>query len=316
MAMPRADVPIHPNHVPRIVNTEGVGVREDVLCTDPTGEEKAEIRKRNEKQVRKLVPALQRLLQPDETVLFITQAHSPLAVLEQLTAAWWTYQHARSVVVLTNKRILFFPIKSDDTWKESVRSAQWGDVVEVKPKGWIARNVTFTFRNGSHVVYTHFRHADAKKLAGIVASIQLAGAEDQSASMGLVQLCPDCRSVLTPGVYSCSYCGLVFKNEKSMILRSIFLPGGGYFYTGHPLVALIPALVEGFLILELVLLVAAAANKPKLWSSVLSVLMFLAIVWVLETLVTILHGQRYIREYIPEKRDPARAHAVAASAGK
>ena len=314
--MPRADVPIHPNHVPRIVNTEGVDVREDVLYTDPTGEEKAGIRKRNEQQVRKLVPALQRVLQPDETVFFITQARSPLAFLEQLTAAWWTAYHARSVVVLTNQRILFFPIKGDDTWKESVRSAPWGDVVEVKPKGWIARNVTFTFRNGSQVTYTNLRRADAKKLAGIVASIQLAGAGDQSASQGLTQLCPDCRNVLTPGVYSCSHCGLVFKNEKSMILRSIFLPGGGYFYTGHPLVALIPALVEGFLILELMLLVAVAANKPELWSKVLSVFLFLAIVWVLETAVTILHGRRYIREYIPEKRDPTRSHAVAASAGK
>jgi hypothetical protein len=232
--MPRADVPIHPNRVSRIVNTEGVGVREDVLYTDPTGEEKAGIRKRNEKQVRKLVPALQRVLQPDETVLFVTQAHCPLSLLEQLTAAWWTHYHARSVVVLTNQRILFFPIKSDDTWKESVRSAQWGDVVEVKPKGWLTRNVTFVFRNGSQVTYTNFRRADAKKLAGIVASIQLAGAGDQSASQGLTQLCPDCRNVLTPGVYSCSHCGLVFKNEKSMIMSSIFLPGGGYFYTGHP----------------------------------------------------------------------------------
>ncbi len=314
--MPRADVPIHPNHVPRIVNTEGVGVREDVLYTDLTGEEKAEIRKRNEKQVRKLVPALHRVLQPDETVLFITQARSPLAFLEQLTAAWWTAHHARSVVVLTNQRILFFPTKGDDTWKESVRSAQWGDVVEVKPKGWIVRNVTFTFSNGSKVTYTNFRRADAKKLAGIVASIQLAGAGDQSASQGLDQLCPDCRSVLTPGVYSCSHCGLVFKNEQSMVLRSIFLPGGGYFYTGHPFIALIPALVEAFLILEIAVLVVAATRRPALWNNVLSVLLFLAIVWVLETAVTILHGRRYIREYIPEKRDPTRLHVVAASAQK
>lgn len=314
--MPRADVPIHPNHTPRIVNTEGVGVREDVLYTDSTGEEYAGIRERNEKQVRKLVPALQRILQPDETVLFVTQARSPLAVLEQLTAAWWTAQHARSVVVLTNQRILFFPIKGDDTWKESVRSAQWGDVVEVKPKGWLVRNMTFTFRNGSKVTYTNFRRPDAKKLASIVASIQIAGAGDQSASQGLIQLCPDCRNVLTPDVYSCSHCGLVFKNEKSMILRSVFLPGGGYFYTGHPLIALIPALVEGFLILELVLLVVVATRKPALWNNVLSVFLFLAIVWVLETAITILHCRRYVREFIPEKRDPMRSRAVAASAGK
>ena len=70
----------------------------------------------------------------------------------------------------------------------------------------------------------------------------------------LIQLCPDCRNALTDGKYFCSGCSLTFKNEKTMVMRSIFLPGGGYFYTGHPLVAIIPAVVEGVLVLELFVL--------------------------------------------------------------
>jgi hypothetical protein len=34
---------------------------------------------------------------------------------------------------------------------------------------------------------------------------------------------------------------------------SILLPGGGYFYTGHPLVAIVPAVVEALLVLEILL---------------------------------------------------------------
>jgi hypothetical protein len=134
-----------------------------------------------------------------------------------------------------------------------------------------------------------------------------AASGELSATQGLIQLCPDCRHVLTAGQYSCAGCGLIFKNEKTMVTRSIFLPGGGYFYTGHPLVAVIPAIVEGLLLLEIVALLVAQSVSPKAMPSILPALLVLALVWAIETAVTILHCRRYLRNFIPEKRDPARA---------
>ena len=92
-----------------------------------------------------------------------------------------------------------------------------------------------------------------------------------------------------------------------MVTRSILLPGGGYFYTGHPLVAVIPAVVEGLLVLEILVFLFAGLATPKAMPNILSGLAFLAFFWAIETAVTILHCRRYIREYIPEKRDLARA---------
>jgi hypothetical protein len=46
---------------------------------------------------------------------------------------------------------------------------------------------------------------------------------------------------------------------------------------------------------------------------ILSGLVLLGLFWAIETAVTILHCRRYIREYIPEKRDPARRHQNLAS---
>jgi len=245
-------------------------------------------------------------------VLFLAPAHSPLSALEQLTAGWWTYYLAQCIIVVTNKRILFFPVKRDGTWKESARSVMWGDVAEIKRKGWLIRYVTFAFKNGSKVTYTHFKGVDAKKLAAIFSAARLAGAADQSASQGLAQLCPDCRNVLTAGVYSCGSCGLVFKNEKSMVMRSIFLPAGGYFYTGHPLIAVLPAIAEVILIFDIVLLLVTGLNKPEARSALMSALTIFMLVWIFETAITILHCRRYIRDYIPEKRDPNRAQVFAA----
>jgi hypothetical protein len=309
--VPAADLPIHDNKLPRTVIIDGISVRNDVLFTNEKGEDKRSIQKRTEKALQKLLPALQRVLLPAETVLYIARAQSPLTALEQLTAGWWTRLLAASAIVTTNKRLLFFPIKRDGSWKESVRSLQWGDLEEVKPNGLLVRNVTFKCKNGTKTTYTNFRRADAKKIAAIATALLPAASGEMTATHAFVQLCPDCRSALTDGQYFCSGCGLTFKNEKTMVRRSIFLPGGGYFYTGHPLVAIIPAIVEGVLLLELLVFLLAGLTSPKAVPNLLSAVLILGVFWGLETAVTILHCRRYIRDYIPQKRDPARARQEA-----
>jgi hypothetical protein len=305
--MPAADLHIHDNQVVRPAKIDDISVRNDCLFTNDKGEDKRQIQKRSEKALQKLVPALQRVLLPTETVLYLAPARSPLTAMEQLTAAWWTGLLAASAIVITNKRILFFPVKRDGGWRESVRALHWGDIEEVKPKGLLVRNVTFKSRSGTKFTYTNFRRADAKKIAAIANALLPAASGESTSTHDWVQLCPDCRDTLTLGQYFCSGCGLIFKNEKSMVTRSIFLPGGGYFYTGHPLVALLPAVVEGLLVLEILVFLFAGLASPKAIPNMLSGLLLLGLFWAFETAVTILHCRRYVREYIPEKRDLARS---------
>lgn len=304
--MPAADIRIHDNQVVRAVTTDGISVRSDVLSTNDKGEEKESVQKRTGKTLQKLCPALQRILQPGEAVLYAMPARSPLSVIEQLTAAWWTALLAACVIVVTNKRILFFPVKRDGSWRESVRAVSWGDVEEIKPKGLLVRNVSFKFKNGTKATYTNVRRVDAKKLSAIATAAIPGASGEQTAAHGFVRLCPDCCGVLTEGQYSCPACGLIFKNEKTMVLRSIFLPGGGYFYTKHPLIAIPPAIVEAFLVLEILVILSSGLRSPKAVPGLFGALLFLVIFWGLETGVTILHCRRYIREFIPEKRDPTR----------
>ena len=133
--MPAADFRIHDHQVACTTNVDGISVRTDVRSTDEKGEEKESVQRRTGKILEKLGPALQHLLQPGESVLYALKARSPLSVMEQLTAAWWTAALAACAMVTTNKRILFFPIKSDGSWRESVRAVQWGDLDEIKVSG-------------------------------------------------------------------------------------------------------------------------------------------------------------------------------------
>jgi hypothetical protein len=282
-------------------------VRSDVLFTNDKGEVKAAVQKRNETALQKLMPALQTVLLPGETVLFIARAHSPLTPLEQITAAWWTRLLAASAIVITNQRLLFFPLKQNGTWRQSVRAVYWGDLEEVKPQGLLVRNVIFKSKNGTKATYTNFRRDDARKIAAISKALLPTASGEMTSAHGFVQLCPGCRSVLTQGQYLCSACGLVFKNEKTMVMRSILLPGGGYFYTGHPLIALLPAVVEGILMLDILVLLFAGLSSPRARASVLPTLTILLFFWAFETAVTILHCRRYIRDFIPDKSGLLRA---------
>lgn len=304
--MPAADFRIHDNQLPRTTIADGISIRSDVLCTNEKGGNKDSIQKRSGKILQKLQPGLKRMLRPGETVLYAMRARSPLSTLEQLTAASWTALLAACGVVVTNTRILFFPVERDGSWKESVRALYWGDLREIKKKGLLGNNFTFKFKNSAKVTYTNFRRGDAKKLTAIASALIPAASGEQTAAQGLVQLCPDCCNALTQGQYSCSTCGLTFKNEKTMILRSIFLPGGGYFYTGHPFIAILPAIVEGLLLLEILFIMFGRLASPKPVPNLLPELIGLGIFWALETGVTILHCRRYVRDFIPEKRDIAR----------
>ena len=86
--MPSADLSIHDHQLPRITQMDAISVRSDVLFTNDKGETKTSVQKRSETALQKLMPALQSVLLPGETVLYIARAHSPLNMLEQITSAW------------------------------------------------------------------------------------------------------------------------------------------------------------------------------------------------------------------------------------
>ena len=117
--MPAADFRIHENQFARTEMLDGVSIRSDVLYTNDKGEQKESAQKRTRKILQKLCPVLQRLLLPGKSILYAMPARSPLSVVEQLTAAWWTALLAACAIFVTNKRILFFPVKRDGNWRES-----------------------------------------------------------------------------------------------------------------------------------------------------------------------------------------------------
>jgi hypothetical protein len=308
--MPAKDVQIHAQVVPRLSAHLSSAIREDTLYTNDKGEEKSGIRKRNEKALDQLQEALPKLLQPDEAVLYVARCDAPATFGEQFTMGWYVYMIVASVLVLTNRRVLHFLVRPKTfggrdgwTWRRSLRAAAWGDLTEVKVSGWLSASVTLNYRDGKKEKFSRLRRDDAKKIRLLAESIQPNATAENTAAQGITPLCPRCWAALAPETYQCAQCRLLFKDKATAVRRSLLIPGGGYFYTGHTFLGVMDAFAEGILILLILLLLVemsggmdpAPGEPAASWGMVILLLLVLAV----EKLWTIHHAHRFIRDYIP-----------------
>lgn len=312
--MAKDDLPIHTGQYPRVGTHHGVRVREDVAFTSHKGEQKEKLVKRTQSALERLQEPLRKLLKADEAVLCVCECQASVGALEQLTMGWYIYQVSRVVLVLTNQRLLHFLAKpkaiASWQWQRSLRAVAWGDVESAEVKGLLGLELLLKFRDGKKEKYWRVSRADGKKIKAILEVVLPRGGGEATAALGMVQLCPQCVAVLTPGIYQCSQCPTEFKDEQTMVRRSLLIPGGGYFYCGQYFLALPDAFVEGLLLLMVLLYLligfGVMADTPDEngtvleGSSALVAAGIFALILAVEKAVTIHHCRRFIRNYMPK----------------
>lgn len=151
--MANADFRVHPEEPPRLDTIQGVRIREDSVFTNDRGQEKKGIRKRAEGIFAKLGEEIRRVLSPDEAVLFVTRCQAPVSSLEQMTLGWYIYYATGTVLVLTNRRLIQFFVKSNGQWKKMLRDLFWGDIEQAKVKGKLSRTPELKFRIAKKETY-------------------------------------------------------------------------------------------------------------------------------------------------------------------
>ena len=261
--MPTTQVPIHSDQSVRLSSRFGIPLREDVAFTNRKGIEKTSIRKRAEKALDKLQEPLRKLLEPDEAVLYIARADLLPGAFEQFFLGWYAAYLSPATLVLTNRRILYLSVKRNGSWNRGVRSTRWGDLEDAKVKGLLSAKLHIKYRSGKKEVYWRLRGDDGKKIRLLLGVLLPAGVGETSPALSMVSLCPECRAALAPQVYECPGCRLKFKDEKTLLWRSLLIPGGGFFYTGHPAVGTFHCVADLGLLWEVVVWGAAAIG---LWS--------------------------------------------------
>ena len=325
--MAKPDIAVHANQVQRLATIEGLRVCEDVAYTDYKGQENGRTLKRVSAILNKLGPVLQRVLAADETVLYAARMQAPVSLLEQLTMGWYLYRVSAAVLVITNRRIVQILVDTKGRWRGNLRTVAWGDITEATVKGWLSPVLWLKCRNGNRDKYWRLKHADAKKIRVLAAALVPASSGETTAAQGAVSLCPECLAQLSERVYVCPACSLVFKDERTLLKRSLLIPGGGYFYTGYTFLGITDFIAEAWLMIILIVLIAglyASWGKPPAKPGgatpgdlLIGTLTFLAL-FAVEKLLTIYHGRSFIRQFISTgRKDPTRiSSAIGAISGR
>jgi hypothetical protein len=269
----------------------GLPVDTGILFSNHKGVYQPGIEKNKTKLLRKL-GFLASFLDADEKIVFVTTGCSPFTSLEQLTmGAGLTVMLKRALFVFTNKRLFHIPTAWQLDYRGSIAQILYQDCkrLQVSGSGLVAE-----YHTGKKDRFANVPRRDR----AIIKHFQFAtGASDQrSENPRRNHLCPSCTQVLPSRAVTCPSCGLEFKSRAKALTRSILLPGGGYFYTGHPFLGACDALGEAWLV---ILNLVSLANGLLGSAEAMAVFpVFLALL-VGEKIGTVYHSNSFLAEFIP-----------------
>jgi hypothetical protein len=265
----------------------------DTMFADHNGVYKRRIEKKQRKLARKL-PFLNGFLEDGENLLVITTAISPMSLFEWLTTGFVFLYIKRCLLVVTNKRIFHIPTTMNYDYRRSIAQIRYGDISSISQKGtWLK----IEYQSGAKDLFLNVRLAERKKIRAQLSALSLNGPSSKSRTRG--HLCPRCSMELLHDNYECPSCGLEFKSRKKAITRSIWFPGGGYFYTGHPLLGIADAFLELILILLAVVHLIPNAEYPNAQPALA---ITFGVILIIEKLITIYHANRYAKEYLTKEK--------------
>ncbi len=272
----------------------GLTIEPDTLFSNHKNIFKKGIKKRQSKLAEKIT-YLKRFLGEDEKIVCITTGCSPMSFLDQWLMGIWIYSVKRCLLVFTNKRILHIPTMMDYSFRNSIAHILYADCQSIMLKG---RTLVVKYANKDNEKFYYIAGKEKKKIKAFLATVSLEG--QQSAMQARTHLCPRCTDELIVNEYTCPSCQLEFKNKVECKKISIFYPGGGYFYTRHPVMGVCDAIVEIFLSSSIVLSLIDAAKGVE-GSVILAIV--LGILLAIEKVITVHDSNKFINEYIPMEKN-------------
>jgi hypothetical protein len=274
-----------------------VRVNYAVCFSDSKGQSKSSVEKKQTKLLASVTPFLQPILEPEEEILYVAESVTPYSLLEFFTTGWIITLLKRCLLVVTDRRLLHLPATPSLRPKGSVSEIRYGDVETLEVSGLIGKKLVVGYRGGKKESFALVRWEVPAKLSALLSRVNRNAA--MTAESGRHFLCPRCARRLQPRISQCPACGQAFKDRRQATFWSLIAPGGGYFYTGHPILGLADAGVEAFLFLLVLLGIASGlSGEPDAWTSVAVGGVILAI----EKLITIYHANHYVAEFLPASR--------------
>ena len=267
----------------------------DTMFSNHAGVHKPRVEKKQRKLAEK-VAFLNEFLEDGEQVLTITTAVSPTSFLEQWTTGFIFVYIKRCLLVFTDRRIFHVPTTMSYDYRQSVAQIRYGDVESIAQKG---SRLKIAYKSGAKELFLYVRRSERKKIRVLLGDADMQGAASDVGKR--VHLCPQCTSELEVDRFDCASCGKAFKSRTKARNLSIWLPGGGYFFTGHPYLGIADAVIE---LLFLFVIITALIPTSAFPNGDLATAGVFAVLLLIEKAITVYHANHFVKEYLPVDRVP------------
>jgi hypothetical protein len=275
----------------------GLTVDTGVLFSDHKGIHRRGIENRQRKLLEKL-SFLSPHLEPGERILHIITGCSPATSVEQLLTGVLLQPLKRSLFAITNRRIIHVPTTRSLRHRWSIAQILYADCRHIH-LGW--STLVVKYKSGRTEKFRCIGRSGRKKARSLLNNMPLKGRS--SPVMEREHLCPRCTKPLIKEYYVCPSCSLKFKSKSRATLLSIIIPGGGYFYTRHPIIGMLEAIMETIVF---VLLAAATTayfiSSPSAPRSISQAILLCAIVLGYQKTVSSLFSTKCVEDFIPTQR--------------
>ena len=272
----------------------GLPIDREFQFSNHKGVYKKGIEKRQSKLLKKIA-FIKPFLKPDEKILLVTTGVSPISLLEQIFTGWIVFYLKRSLFVVTNKRIFHIPTTMNYGYRNSIAQIVYADCEHIQIKG---RGLVVKYQSRQRDTFLFIPARERKKIKAWLVTAALHGEPSKAGQRG--HLCPRCTRALENNRFTCPHCRLEFKSQAQGLKLSLLFPGGGYFYTRHPILGLGDALTEAVLLL---LVVTALIGMISGDGSGAVGVVFFGMLLAIEKAVTVYHARHFIREYIPVDKE-------------
>jgi hypothetical protein len=275
----------------------GLAVDTTILFSDHKGN----YNRRIETHQRKLLVKLSffaPFLEPGERILHVISGCSPVTFVEQLLTGVLLQPLKRSLFAFTNRRILHVPTTRGLRHRWSIAQIVYSDCRYIRV-GWAT--LVVKYKSGRTEKFRGIGRRGRKKARALLKDVPLKGRS--SPTMERSHLCPRCTKLLIKDYYACPNCSLEFKKKAWATMLSIIFPGGGYFYTRHPIIGILEAVMETIVFLLLIASTTAYfIDSPSAPRSISQAIILCAIVLCFEKMVTALFSNKCVEDFIPEQR--------------
>ena len=275
----------------------GLAVDTTILFSDHKGNYERRIEKHQRNLLAKL-SFLAPFLEPGEKILHVISGCSPATFVEQLLTGALLQPLKQSLFAVTNRRILHVPTTWGLRHRWSIAQIVYADCRHICIR-WAM--LVVKYKSGRTERFRCIGRRGRKKARTLLKDAPLKGWS--SPTMERSHLCPRCTKPLIKDYYACPNCSLEFKKKFWATALSIIIPGGGYFYTRHPIIGLLEAVMETIVFILLVAAsIAFSLSSPSAPRSIVQAIILCAIVLGFEKMVTALFSNKCVEDFIPKQR--------------